>query len=116
MDANIRIIHPVAVDKTLVYSYFTNLDGVPDEINRERFHDLQRRLGTAGLVGTDDVEIFAGNQSGMRASGMEWLILDRGVDREVVYPGGEREGRGADETPQRAFYRRWLGLMNAAAT
>jgi phenylpropionate dioxygenase-like ring-hydroxylating dioxygenase large terminal subunit len=115
MDANIRVIQPVAVDKTLVQSYFTSLDGVPEDINRERFHDLQRRLGTAGLIGTDDVEIFAGNQTGMRVAGMEWLVLDRGVDREVVYPGGEREGRGSDETPQRAFYRRWVDLMRAAA-
>jgi carbon-monoxide dehydrogenase catalytic subunit len=42
-------------------------------------------------------------------------VVPRGVDREVVYPGGEREGRGSDETPQRAFYRRWVDLMRAAA-
>jgi phenylpropionate dioxygenase-like ring-hydroxylating dioxygenase large terminal subunit len=115
MDANIRVIQPVAVDKTVVYSYCTYLDGVADYVNEKRFRDLQRRLGTTGLVGTDDVEMFAANQSGMRARRMEWIVLDRGVDREIVHASGEREGRAADETPQRAMFRGWLRLMTAAA-
>jgi phenylpropionate dioxygenase-like ring-hydroxylating dioxygenase large terminal subunit len=114
MDANIRVIQPIAVDKTAVYSYRTWPDGVPEDINAGRFRDLQRRLGTTGLIGTDDVEMFAGNQSGMQATAMEWIVLDRGLHREVLQPDGEREGWAADETPQRAIYRGWAQLMNGA--
>lgn len=111
MDANIRVIQPLAVDATSVRSYFTKLGGVSDDINVARLDDVQRRLGTTGLIATDDVDIFAGNQTGIRAHGLERLILDRGVDREVLHANGMREGGPTDETPQRAIYRGWARAM-----
>ncbi len=114
MDANIRVIQPVGINKTDVYSYFVGLDGVADEINEARFSNLQERLGTTGFIGTDDLEMFAANQSGMQASAMEWVLLSRGIHREVVHPTGEREGGSADETPLRAIYRGWARIMNGA--
>lgn len=112
MDANIRVIQPIAIDKSDVYSSFVGLEGVPDEINEARFRSLQERLGTSGFIGTDDMEIFSANQSGMQASAMEWVLLSRGIHREVVHPNGERHGGPADETPQRAIYRGWARIMN----
>jgi benzoate/toluate 1,2-dioxygenase alpha subunit len=114
MDANIRVIQPVCVDSTNVMSYFTKLDGVEDDINEARLADVQRRLGTVGLVGSDDVEIFAGNQTGIRAKALDRVILDRGIHREIVHPNGMREGGPTDETPQRAIYRGWLQSMRGA--
>ncbi len=111
MDANIRVIQPVAVDRTNVLSYFTALDGVEDDINEARLDDVQRRLGTVGLVGSDDVEIFAGNQTGIRSTALDRIILDRGIHREIVHASGMREGGATDETPQRAIYRGWLQAM-----
>ena len=112
MDVNIRVIKPVSVDKTIVYSYYTQLEGVSDAINKARLRDLQRRLGTTGFISPDDMEMFAANQTGMQASGMEWLILSRGMHREKVHPDGEREAIYSDETPQRAIYREWARLMS----
>lgn len=114
MDANIRVIQPLAVDATNVLSYFTALDGVEDDINEARLADVQRRLGTVGLVGSDDVEIFAGNQTGIRA--LDRIILDRGMQSEIVNANGMREGGATDETPQRAIYRGWLQSMERAET
>jgi phenylpropionate dioxygenase-like ring-hydroxylating dioxygenase large terminal subunit len=111
MDANIRVIQPLAVDATNVLSYFTMLDGVSDDINEARLEDVQRRLGTVGFVGSDDVEIFAGLQTGIRARGLDRIILDRGIHNEIVNANGMREGGATDETPQRAIYRGWLRAM-----
>lgn len=111
MDANIRVIQPVSVDATNVLSFFTALDGVPDDVNIARLDDVQRRLGTVGLVGTDDLDIFSGNQSGIRAKGFDQVILDRGITSEIIHPNGMRQGGPTDETPQRAIYRGWLGAM-----
>jgi benzoate/toluate 1,2-dioxygenase alpha subunit len=113
MDDNIRVIHPLAVDRTEVQSAFTWLDGVPDEINKARLKNLQWRLGTAGLIGTDDLEMFAGCQTAMQAATMDQTLLERGLHREVAYPSGERVGESSDETPQRAIYREWRRLMAA---
>ncbi len=111
MDANIRVIQPISPEATNVHSYFTTLGGVGDDLNAARLDDLQRRLGTVGLVGTDDVEIFAGNQTGIRARALDRLILDRGIHREIVTPDGMRQGGSTDETPQRAIYRGWREAM-----
>lgn len=112
MDGNIRVIQPLSVTATNVHSYFTTFDGVSDDVNAARLRDYQRRIGTTGLVGTDDVDIFAGSQSGIRARTLERLIIDRGIDREVIDADGTRRGGPMDETPQRAIYRGWRLAMN----
>jgi phenylpropionate dioxygenase-like ring-hydroxylating dioxygenase large terminal subunit len=109
MDANIRVMQPLGVDATSVYSYFTAFDGVTQDINDARLADVQRRLGSVGFVNTDDVEIFGGNQTGIRA--LDSIVLERGMHREIVHPNGMREGGATDETPQRALYRGWMRSM-----
>ena len=112
MDSNIRVIQPLAVNETVVASYFTELDGVPDHVNRERLRDLQWRLGTSGLICTDDLELFSGVQTGLQARDMEWIVFSRSVDRETVHPSGQRVATFDAEAPQRAFYRQWLKLIS----
>ncbi len=110
MDVNIRVIYPVSVDQTVVYSYYTALDGVSDEINRQRLRDLQRRLSTTGMIASDDMEIFAGNQTGLQAQALDWINLSRGLQREARRENGA-EAHYTDETPQRALYQEWRRLM-----
>jgi hypothetical protein len=114
MDDNIRVIRPISVDLTAVDSYFVALDGAPGEMNRRRLKNLQWRLGTAGFVAPDDMEMFAGCQSGMQASAAEWIHLARGLHEEQPEPTGAWLGGSADETPQRAIYREWARLMTTA--
>src|SRR5262249_53175426 len=66
MDMNIRVIQPVAVDRTEVYSHFVALDDVPEPVNRVRLRDVQTRLGTAGMINSDDLEVFAACQTGVQ--------------------------------------------------
>jgi len=112
MDANIRVIQPVTVDRTLVDSYFVEVSGVPDHINTARLRDLEFRLGTSGLIGPADLEIFAGVQTAVRGKASEWLLLSRGLGNEELYPSGARMGDANAETPQRAMYRAWQRLMS----
>src|SRR5262249_55037707 len=72
MDMNIRVIQPVAVDRTEVHSHFVALDDVPEAVNRVRLRDVQMRLGTAGMINTDDLEVFTACQTGVQAPGMDW--------------------------------------------
>ena len=96
----------------MVASYFTELEGIPDRVNRERLRDLQWRLGTAGLICTDDLELFSGVQTGLQARDMEWIVLSRSVDCETVQATGQRVAAFDAEAPQRALYREWLRLMD----
>lgn len=115
MDDNIRVIHPISVDRTFVYSYFAALEGVPEEFNSSRLKNLQWRLGQTGFFATDDLEMFAGCQSGMQASRVTWLNFSRGLHREVTHPTGEKVGPSSDEAPQRSLYREWLRMISRAS-
>lgn len=117
MDFKFRVVQPVAVDKTIIYEYPVELEGIPPEFNRA-FLDRLKREGSiaAGFVNADDVEIFARIQSGLHASSlMRWFVLSRGMREEEVSPTGERVAADSFEVPQRAIYREWARLMNGGA-
>lgn len=107
MDCNIRVVYPIAADRTEVQSYPVRLEDVPSGVRDGRLRDVQMRLGTAGVVGADDIEIFHGLQAGLRAQAAQYIVLSRGLGMEEILPSGGRVGAMSDETPQRAFWRQW---------
>jgi phenylpropionate dioxygenase-like ring-hydroxylating dioxygenase large terminal subunit len=114
MDVNIRVIQPLAVDRTEVYSHFIAIEDVPDGVNQSRLRDVQGRLGTTGMINTDDVEMFAACQTGLQTPELEWVRFARGLGREERLANGARRASYTDETPQRALYRAWGRLMEGA--
>lgn len=112
-DNLIRVIQPMAVDRTIVQSYPVLLRGVPDEINRVRLPELHTRLATAGMINPDDLEMFASNQTGMRGAKMRWIHLSHGMAGEQRLEGSERLADDTSEVGQRAIYRHWAALMSA---
>ena len=113
LHGQIRMIRPVAVDRTEVSIQFYALEGAPDAYNDERLDGYERFFGPAAFGSPDDVEIFAMNQTGLQAREVEWLLLRRGIERETRAADGTRTGDPTDETPQRAFHRMWKRLMAA---
>lgn len=114
-DFNIRVIQPISHDRTEVYSYPVLIEDAHDEINANHMLDAQTRVGTAGILSADDIDVFAGAQNALKAGTFEWVTLSRGLGMEEVRQDGERVGVYSDETPQRAFWRKWRDLMTAAS-
>jgi benzoate/toluate 1,2-dioxygenase alpha subunit len=112
-ETHFRVIVPVAVDRTEVQLYVYALKDVPDAINEGRFRGHERFFGPAGFGTPDDIEIFTEVQTGARAKGHEWNLLNRGQHRERI-EDGEWVGHTTDEAPQRALYRQWRRLMEDA--
>lgn len=110
-DTHLRVINPIAVDRTEVYLYVYALDGVPEPLNQGRYRAQERFYGPSGFGSPDDVEIFVANQTGVQARGVDWMLLSRGMHREKV-SDGERVGHSTDETPVRALYREWKRCMS----
>ena len=109
-DELVRVIQPISIDYTEVYSHPFWIAGMPDDFNARRLYETTRQLSTTGLVNPSDLEMFAANQTGVRAKA-QWLLLHRGMDDEEIRPSGERVGLYADEVPQRAFHRHWAHVM-----
>ena len=112
-DTQIRVISPLAVDRTEVRLYVYALDGVPDGLNQGRYRAHERFYGPSGFGSPDDVEIFVANQTGLQARGVDWVLLSRGMHRERRLDNGEVVGHSTDEVPVRAIYHEWRRLMSA---
>lgn len=111
-ESHIRVVRPVAPAQTIVTMLPTILDGVPDGMNTARLRAHERFFGPAGFGTPDDVEMFVNCDSGLRATAVEWVRLDRGLHRSSA-DGTAETGHSTDEPPQRSLYRRWRELMAA---
>ncbi|HEV8353998.1 MAG TPA: Rieske 2Fe-2S domain-containing protein [bacterium] len=109
-DTHLRVIVPKAADRTEVQLYVYALQGVPEGINQGRIRAHERFYGPAGFGAPDDIEVFTEVQSGVRARGNEWNLMNRGQHRERS-EDGEWVGHTTDEAPQRALYRHWRTMM-----
>ncbi len=115
INLQVRVIVPVAPDRTEVEVYPALLQGVPKEINARRLRVHEHFYGPGGFGAPDDLEIFERNQAGLAAATDPWLLLSRGRDRERIEEGtGHVVGQATDEVSQRGFWRRWQASMAAA--
>jgi benzoate/toluate 1,2-dioxygenase subunit alpha len=109
-DTHIRVITPISPERTEVTLFVYALKGVPDTLNTGRYRAHERFYGPSGFGSPDDLEIFVCIQTGVQASGVDWILMSRGQHRERT-EDGERIGHSTDETPTRSIYLEWKRLM-----
>lgn len=117
LNPDIRVLRPIAADHLEITFFCTFLKGVPDEVNIARLRDTESRMGPAGSVNVDDVEMFERNQAGMQQMVNPWKYIKRGMDRERVDQdetapeeyrfANTRTAHYSDELTQRAQLRWW---------
>jgi phenylpropionate dioxygenase-like ring-hydroxylating dioxygenase large terminal subunit len=114
----LRIIHPLAVDRTMVCAYTFKLRGAPERMfhNAIRFANIVN--GTGSLVLTDDLEIYNRIGLGISSEGAEWLQIGRGYQSDVADEHGGRRGKNStSEIYIRNMFDAWVGYMaDAPAT
>ena len=109
--AHIRIIQPVAADRTEVFLMPVLLDGAPEELNQQRLRGHESFYGPAGGGATDDMDIFERQMAGFRATVDPWIYLGRGLGREERHPDGSVSGQLTDELGNRAMLQQWKTMM-----
>jgi phenylpropionate dioxygenase-like ring-hydroxylating dioxygenase large terminal subunit len=109
---HIRVIEPLAADRTVIAQYPATLEGAPDEINERRLRQHEWFFSPAGFGSPDDYEVFERNQAGLAAEQEPMVVLSRGLGSEVSL--GERvlQGSYSDEVTQRGQLARWTELMS----
>ncbi len=101
----IRVIQPLAVDKTIVANYCLVRRSATEEERRavaERYH---YSWGPGGRAGIDDILIFARVQRGLSAKAGGRILTNRGIDR----PGPM--GGPTEDHAVRAFWSGWRQYM-----
>jgi phenylpropionate dioxygenase-like ring-hydroxylating dioxygenase large terminal subunit len=115
LNIHIRVIKPIAVDRTEVTVYPVRLVGAPPAMNFGNIRLLNVTHSAASFVQTDDMESFVRVQRGLRSRATEWVDISRGLgeeepDREL---NATRE-LATHEMVVRAQYHAWLGYMQEA--
>jgi len=112
----VRVVHPIAVDKTVVEGFCFRLDGAPEEI----FHRAVRFLGTlvspASMIFSDDLEIFRRVQLGLKNGDLERLDSRRGIETDKHFESSDTvHSTTSSELPlraQAAAWKQWMSSIN----
>jgi phenylpropionate dioxygenase-like ring-hydroxylating dioxygenase large terminal subunit len=111
----IRVVRPIAVDKTIIESWTFRLVGAPDEILRRTLMYSRLINAPTSVVGHDDLLCYRAIQEGLAANGNEWISLHRN------HTPAERDSiagtyNGTSEVSVRGQFRAWVRLMTAGRT
>ena len=110
-----RIVQPVAVDRTIVTSLCFRMEGAPPEMFDLSLRFLNTASSPASLVASDDLEIFERCQRGLADPAAEWVDMSRAVGRDAAQDGGAIDAPGTSEMPVRAQMQAWRVWMEEVA-
>ena len=113
VQTSVRVVIPLAHDRTEVRIYPVHLDGAPDELNRQIVKFLNITHSAASFIQTDDLEAFKRQQEGLAAQSPRSIIVARGQGHEIDEGGGAMFGPRASEVGQRMRHQYWRELMAA---
>ena len=112
----IRVVRPIAVDRTLIESFTLRLVGAPPAL-LERSATYNRVINApTSVVGHDDLYCYRAIQEGLASDGNEWVNLQRNYsDREKEHglPGTHN---GTSEASMRGQFRAWVAAMAAGGS
>ena len=106
----IRVIRPLAADRTLVEAWSFRVEGAPDLLFERSMTYNRLVFSPMSVVAHDDVHLFESIQQGLRASSNDWVSLHRDFDAAEL-EGGTREVNGTNELLMRNQFRAWATFM-----
>jgi phenylpropionate dioxygenase-like ring-hydroxylating dioxygenase large terminal subunit len=107
----LRIVHPLAVDKSVVTTYSFRMPKAPAAMFRDTIAFANVVNGNGSWVLTDDLEVYERVQHGLSSGESDWVYIGRGYGRDV----DDRGATGTSEIYIRAQMRAWLGYMTRDA-
>ena len=109
----IRVVKPIAVDRTLIESWTFRLVGAPDELLKRSILYCNLINSSANIVGPDDHEAYHRVHRGLQTEGTEWVSLHRHLGRAATNDEGGQTATGSSDMVFRNQFRAWQGYMNA---
>jgi phenylpropionate dioxygenase-like ring-hydroxylating dioxygenase large terminal subunit len=109
----LRIIHPVAVDRSMVYTYSFRMKKAPARMFRDTVAFSNVVNGTGSWVLTDDLEVYERIQRGFSSGAIDWAFIGRGYGGDVNEGASLRGRTGTSEVFVRGQMKAWLDYMTA---
>ncbi len=108
-----RVVVPLAVDRTLVRVSCFRLLGAPEEMYHRAVRFATTLGSPASMIFSDDMEMLTRCQAGLNAGDSEWMNIERGVHADREMPEGAISA-AASEMPMRNQLRAWAEYMSNA--
>ena len=109
----LRIIHPIAVDRSVVHTYSFRMKNAPPRMFRDTVAFANVVNGTGSWVLTDDLEVYERLQRGLSSGAVDWVYVGRGHGRDVKEDDGSARGAtGTSEIFMRAQFAAWLRYLS----
>jgi nitrite reductase/ring-hydroxylating ferredoxin subunit len=106
----IRVIRPLAVDRTLVEAWAFQPEGAPDALARRASMYNRLVFSPMSVLAHDDLHVFETIQSALRSDGNPWVSLHRGHRPDEAGTPVADVG-GTDERLMRNQFRAWRAAM-----
>jgi phenylpropionate dioxygenase-like ring-hydroxylating dioxygenase large terminal subunit len=107
-----RVLRPVSVTETEIRHVALGMDGGPEIANRERLRIHEHFQGPFGFGSPDDAEAWDRVQRGSYAGPEAPILVNRGLNREVVAENGDKVSHATDEGGMREAYQMWKRMMS----
>ena len=109
MPQAIRVIRPLAVDRTMIEAWAFEPVDAPAELGRRAVMYNRLVFSPMSPLAHDDLHVFETIQRALHASGNPWISLHRGC-RDAEGAGAADVG-GTDERLMRNQFRAWIGAL-----
>ena len=106
----IRVIRPLAADRTLIEAWSFRALGAPDILFQRAVGYNRLVFSPMSMVAHDDVHLFESIQRGLRAEGNDWISLHRDFDPAEIGRDAVTTN-GTNELLMRNQFRAWLKFM-----
>jgi phenylpropionate dioxygenase-like ring-hydroxylating dioxygenase large terminal subunit len=109
--AALRLVRPLAADRTLVEVQCFRLDGASAEMHELTLQFVNLAASPASLVASDDLELFERCQRGLASASSDWIDVRRGVLGDRRQPDGSTLGSGTSELAIRNQFEAWMKYL-----
>ena len=106
----IRVIRPLAADRTLIEAWSFRAEGAPDILFERSMTYNRLVFSPMSVVAHDDVHLFESIQQGLRADGNHWVSLHRDFDAQELGQDTQTVN-GTNELLMRNQFRAWARFM-----
>lgn len=107
----LRVIKPIAVDRTLMEIWHFRLKGAPKAFTRRNMIIANAVNTPATIISCDDYENWLRAQQGLQAQAQEWVSMHRNHGNDVQDGHVLRSRIGTSEVFQRNQYAAWAQYM-----
>ena len=111
--AALRIVQPLAADRTMVEVQCFRLEGADAAMHDLTLQFVNLAASPASLVASDDLEIFERCQRGLQSAASNWIDVRRGALADRGQPDGSTLGSGTSELAIRHQFATWLQYMKS---